>query len=96
MLTFKARVKSVEVEGRKYFVIFSYQEKFKTCNAEYGIAYDDNSDNTNNKPNTEALPLNVRFEAEETIFNFISQHTREILEISYEDNAIRKVKLSYE
>lgn len=46
MLTFKARVKSVEVVDNKYFIIFSYQEKFKTCNAEYGIAYDDNNDNT--------------------------------------------------
>lgn len=100
MLIFKARVKSIEVEDNGYYVTFDYCDKIKNSEGEYGIAYEDGKD-----PNLKSLALKDKFKVvDEIIFSFISQHTREVLEVSYEPSSgdtsnphnIKKVKLSYE
>lgn len=96
MYIFKGRVRSMSVDGSGYSVTFEYTDKIAIQKQTFGVAYNLNGGNENVicqlTPDKEFSVI----EKDKPIADFISQHSREILEISYEDNAIKKVKLSYE
>jgi hypothetical protein len=93
MMIFKARVKSIEVDDNSYYVTFDYCDRIKNSKGEFGVAYEEDNATLILK----SLAQEDRFiVADERIFSFIFQHTREVLEVSYEDKSIKKVKLSYE
>ena len=93
MIGFKAKVKSLEVDNSNYYVTFDYCDKIIIDSGAFGVAYEED----NATPVLKSLAQEDRFKvADERIFSFISQHTREVPEVSYEDESIKKVKLSYE
>lgn len=100
MYTFKGTVKRLELNagnGNTYQVSFDYCDSNKVCvqGTEYGVAYElTNVDS----PNLDSLKTNESFIIQNSgIFDFLSQHAKEDLEISYNDlKKIEKVVLCYE
>lgn len=100
MYTFKGTVKRLEFNagnGNTYRVSFDYCDSNKVCvqGTEYGVAYElTNVDS----PNLDSLKTNESFIIQNSgIFDFLSQHAKENLEISYNDlKEIEKVVLCYE
>ena len=95
MYTFKGTVKRLEFNtgnGNTYQVSFDYCNSNKVCvqGTEYGVAYD--------LPNLDLLKPNESFIIQNSgIFDSLSQHAKEDLEISYNDlKKIEKVVLCYE
>lgn len=93
MYTFKGTVKRLEFNagnGNTYQVSFDYCDKVRVQGTEYGVAYD--------LPNLDLLKPNESFIIQNSgIFDFLSQHAKEDLEISYNDlKEIEKVVLCYE
>lgn len=95
MYTFKGTVKRLEFNagnGNTYQVSFDYCDSNKVCiqGTEYGVAYD--------LPNLDLLKLNESFIIQNSgMFDFLSQHVKEDMEISYNDlKEIEKVVLCYE
>lgn len=109
MYTFKGTVKRLEVNagnadnGNTYQVSFDYCDKVRVQETEYGVAYEE-SKLDSLKPNDSFIIQ----DDDKDLFDFFSQHSRETLEISYEnqqpdekDNSknnkiIKKVVLCYE
>lgn len=105
MYTFKGTVKRLEFNtgnGNTYQVSFDYCDSNKVCvqGTEYGVAYElTNVDS----PNLDSLKTNESFIIQKDLFDFLSQHAKEDLEISYEyeddkkkNKIIKKVVLCYE
>lgn len=93
MYTFKGTVKRLEFNagnGNTYQVSFDYCDKVRVQDTEYGVAYE-GSKLDSLKPNESFIIQNSG------IFDFLSQHAKEDLEISYNDlKEIEKVVLCYE
>lgn len=104
MYTFKGTVKRLELNagnGNTYQVSFDYCDSNKVCvqGTEYGVAYElTNVDS----PNLDSLKTNESFiiqDDDKDLFDFLSQHAKEDLEILYNspaDRKIKKVVLCYE
>lgn len=103
MYTFKGTVKRLELNagnGNTYQVSFDYcdSNKVRVNETEYGVAYEGSK--------LDSLEMNESFiiqDDDKDLFDFLSQHAKEDLEISYEyeDNKtknkiIKKVVLCYE
>lgn len=100
MYTFKGTVKRLEFNtgnGNTYQVSFDYCDSNKVCvqGTEYGVAYDLRNSGL---PKFDSLKSNESFIIQNSgIFDFLSQHAKEDLEISYNDlKEIEKVVLCYE
>lgn len=111
MYTFKGRAKELTLDrsnkDNKYQAIFDYYSinKCEASKCEHGSAFDDETHNL------ELLSLDERFIIQndnKELFDFISQHASEFLDISYENQksnkdsetknnkVIKKVVLHYE
>lgn len=93
MYTFKGTVKRLEFNtgnGNTYQVSFDYCDKVRVQDTEYGVAYEGSK--------LDSLKTNESFIIQNSgIFDFLSQHAKEDLEISYNDlKEIEKVVLCYE
>ena len=103
MYTFKGTVKRLELHagnGNTYQVSFDYCDKVRVRETEYGVAYEGSK--------LDSLEMNESFIIQKDLFDLLSQHAKEDLEISYEneqtseDNKvknnkiIKKVVLCYE
>lgn len=98
MYTFKGTVKRLEFNagnGNTYQVSFDYCDKVRVQDTEYGVAYELRNPGL---PNLYSLKPNESFIIQNSgIFDFLSQHAKEDLEISYNDlKEIEKVVLCYE
>ena len=97
LLIFKGKVKELIVNtenGNKYQVIFDYYDKITIGATQYGITYNKGKDK---KFKTRFLKLDDVFSCNKELFDFISNHSCEILEVSFKkDYIIKKAKLSYE
>lgn len=93
MYTFKGTVKRLELNagnGNTYQVSFDYCDKVRVQDTEYGVAYEGSK--------LDSLEMNESFIIQNSgMFDFLSQHVKENLEISYNDlKEIEKVVLCYE
>lgn len=107
MYTFKGTVKRLEFNagnGNTYQVSFDYCDKVRVQDTEYGVAYELTDVDL---PNLDSLKTNESFiiqDDDKDLFDFLSQHAKEDLEISYENEGseaknnkiIKKVVLCYE
>lgn len=98
MYTFKGTVKRLEFNtgnGNTYQVSFDYCDKVRVQDTEYGVAYELHNSGL---PKLDSLKTNESFIIQNSgIFDFLSQHAKEDLEISYNDlKEIEKVVLCYE
>lgn len=98
MYTFKGTVKRLEFNvgnGNTYQVSFDYCDKVRVQGTEYGVAYELRNSGL---PNLYSLKPNESFIIQNSgMFDFLSQHVKEDLEISYNDlKEIEKVVLCYE
>jgi hypothetical protein len=97
MYTFKGTVSSLTIEGDVRKISFAYSERV-SLNGEgcYGIAYDEDGSSQ-----LMSLKENETFVTDYAgVFDFLSLHSREMLEISFDDEnnvkVIKKVTLRYE
>ncbi len=95
MFKFRGKVKKLAIDVALstpiYEVSFEYCDKVKVQDTEYGVA-----SNVENQT-CELKPLKEKeFTASAEIFNFISQHKKEVLIVSFEGSQIKKVEVDYE
>ena len=92
MSTFKGRVKTLNINNEIYQVSFDYSDKIKIGKDEYGVAYELNEETLN----ISSINTDEEFSTSKEIFDFLSQHSLEEIEVTYDKKEINGVKLRYE
>ncbi len=95
MFKFRGKVKKLAIDVALstpiYEVSFEYCDKVKVQDTEYGVASNVKNQTCGLKPLKE-----MKFTADAEIFNFISQHKKEVLIVSFKKADIKKVEVDYE
>lgn len=76
---FKATVKEIHFAPKACWVTFFYNDKFCIKDKEYGIGYSLDGE-------VIKLGINMRFDADDSMLQFMSQHCHDLLEVCYEKN----------